>query len=99
MAFAPSPFVQVASRLSAAIDYSSPTITTEMHVGHLRSTIIGDSLARTLSFLGHTVIRQNHYGDWGTNFGSLLERYVELRDQGNEPTLDDLNAFYKDANA
>lgn len=81
------------------IDYSSPTITKEMHVGHLRSTIIGDTLARTLDFLGNTVIRQNHYGDWGTNYGSLLERFIELRDAGNEPTLDDLNAFYKDANA
>lgn len=80
------------------IDYSSPTITKEMHVGHLRTTIIGDALARTLSFLGNDVIRQNHYGDWGTNYGSLLERYIELRDQGNEPALDDLNAFYKDAN-
>lgn len=80
------------------IDYSSPTITKEMHVGHLRSTIIGDALARTFGFLGHTVIRQNHYGDWGTNYGSLLERYIELRDAGDEPSLDDLNAFYKDAN-
>lgn len=83
---------------TVVIDYSSPTITKEMHVGHLRTTIIGDSLARTLSFLGHDVIRQNHYGDWGTNYGSLLERYIELRDAGNEPSLEDLNAFYKDAN-
>ena len=81
------------------IDYSSPTITKEMHVGHLRSTIIGDSLVRALEFLGHTVIRQNHYGDWGTNYGSLLERFIELRDAGQEPSLDDLNAFYKDADA
>jgi arginyl-tRNA synthetase len=81
------------------IDYSSPTITKEMHVGHLRSTIIGDSLVRALEFLGHTVIRQNHYGDWGTNYGSLLERFIELRDAGQEPSHDDLNAFYKDADA
>jgi arginyl-tRNA synthetase len=82
---------------TVVIDYSSPTITKEMHVGHLRSTIIGDSLARTLSFLGHTVIRQNHYGDWGTNYGSLLQQYIELRDAGEEPSLDDLNEFYKAA--
>jgi arginyl-tRNA synthetase len=81
------------------IDYSSPTITKEMHVGHLRSTIIGDALVRTLEFLGHSVIRQNHYGDWGTNYGSLLERYIERRDAGDEPTLDDLNEFYKEADA
>ena len=67
------------------IDYSSPTVTKEMHVGHLRSTIIGDAIARTLGFLGHTVIRQNHYGDWGTNYGMLLEHYIELRDAGDEP--------------
>ncbi|MEY2473956.1 MAG: arginyl-tRNA synthetase [Actinomycetota bacterium] len=79
------------------IDYSSPTINKEMHVGHLRSTIIGDALVRVLEFLGHTVIRQNHYGDWGTNYGSPLERFIELRDAGEEPSLDDLNAFYKDA--
>jgi len=84
---------------TVVIDYSSPTITKEMHVGHLRSTIIGDALARTFAFLGHKVIRQNHYGDWGTNYGSLLELYIELRDGGDEPTLDDLNAFYKDADA
>lgn len=81
------------------IDYSSPTITKEMHVGHLRSTIIGDALVRTLEFLGHTVIRQNHYGDFGTNYGMLLERYIERRNAGDEPTLDDLNEFYKEANA
>jgi arginyl-tRNA synthetase len=79
------------------IDYSSPTITKEMHVGHLRSTIIGDSLVRALEFLGHTVIRQNHYGDWGTNYGSLLEHFIEQRDAGAEPSLDDLNEFYKEA--
>jgi arginyl-tRNA synthetase len=81
------------------IDYSSPTITKEMHVGHLRSTIIGDALVRTLEFLGHTVIRQNHYGDFGTNYGMLLERYIERRNDGDEPDLDDLNEFYKEANA
>jgi arginyl-tRNA synthetase len=78
------------------IDYSSPTITKEMHVGHLRSTIIGDGLARTLGFLGHTVIRQNHYGDWGTSFGMLIEHFIE---EGGDASLDDLNEFYKEADA
>ncbi|WP_169780556.1 arginine--tRNA ligase, partial [Enterobacteriaceae endosymbiont of Donacia piscatrix] len=54
------------------IDYSSPNIAKEMHVGHLRSTIIGDSMARILSFVGHNVIKSNHIGDWGTQFGILI---------------------------
>jgi arginyl-tRNA synthetase len=90
---------EVANPERVVIDYSSPTINKEMHVGHLRSTIIGDALARTLAFLGHTVIRQNHYGDFGTNYGGILEHFIEERDAGNEPSLDDLNAFYKEADA
>lgn len=58
------------------IDYSSPNVAKQMHVGHLRSTIIGDASARTLSFLGHNVIRANHLGDWGTQFGMLIA-YLE----------------------
>ena len=58
------------------VDYSSPNLAKEMHVGHLRSSIIGDAIARVLEFLGHTVIRQNHVGDWGTQFGMLLA-YLE----------------------
>ena len=54
------------------VDLSSPNLAKEMHVGHLRSTIIGDAVARVLEFLGHDVIRQNHVGDWGTQFGILL---------------------------
>ncbi len=57
---------------TVVIDYSSPNIAKEMHVGHLRSTIIGDSLSRILDFLGHRVIRQNHIGDWGTQFGMVI---------------------------
>jgi arginyl-tRNA synthetase len=60
------------------IDYSSPNVAKEMHVGNLRSTIIGDALARTLGFLGHRVIRHNHIGDWGTPFGMLIEHLVDL---------------------
>jgi arginyl-tRNA synthetase len=63
------------------IDYSSPNVAKPMHVGHLRSTIIGDSLARLLRFLGHTVISDNHLGDWGTQFGMLLYGYKHFRDE------------------
>jgi arginyl-tRNA synthetase len=59
------------------VDYSSPNVAKEMHVGHLRSTVIGDALARTLEFLGHKVVRQNHLGDWGTQFGMLIQHAVE----------------------
>lgn len=58
------------------VDYSSPNVAKEMHVGHLRSTIIGDAVVRTLEFLGHNVIRANHVGDWGTQFGMLIA-YLE----------------------
>lgn len=81
------------------IDYSSPNLAKEMHVGHLRSTIIGDALARVLELQGHKVIRQNHVGDWGTQFGMLL---VELEEQLNEGdsanlALKDLEGFYQRA--
>ncbi len=79
------------------IDYSSPTVNKEMHVGHLRSTIIGDAVARTLAFLGHEVIRQNHYGDWGTSFGMLIEHYLDCERSGDYPSLDDLTDFYQSA--
>src|SRR5262249_40284883 len=62
---------------TVVIDYSGPNVAKEMHVGHLRSTVIGDALARTLAFLGHRVIRQNHLGDWGTQFGLLIEHLAE----------------------
>ncbi len=81
------------------IDYSSPTVNKEMHVGHLRSTIIGDSIARTLAFLGHDVVRQNHYGDWGTSFGMLIEHYLDCEKAGDFPSLEDLTDFYQSANA
>src|SRR5919109_4443151 len=66
------------------IDYSSPNVAKPMHVGHLRSTIIGDAIARLLRFLGHTVIADNHLGDWGTQFGMLIYGYKHHRD---EPAL------------
>jgi len=80
------------------IDYSAPNVAKEMHVGHLRSTIIGDAAVRTQEFLGHHVIRANHVGDWGTQFGMLIA-YLEKQQQENagEMALADLEAFYRDA--
>ncbi|QSX37673.1 arginine--tRNA ligase [Shewanella sedimentimangrovi] len=81
-------------------DYSSPNLAKEMHVGHLRSTIIGDSVVRALEFLGHKVIRQNHVGDWGTQFGMLLAYMEELRANNGEQAnleLSDLESFYRAA--
>ena len=78
------------------IDYSSPNLAKEMHVGHLRSTIIGDAVARILGFLGHEVIRQNHVGDWGTQFGMLLA-YLEENPVAAESELGDLENFYRQA--
>ena len=60
------------------IDYSSPNVAKEMHVGHLRATTIGDALARVLTFQGHTVLRENHIGDWGTPFGMLIEHLLDV---------------------
>jgi len=78
------------------IDYSSPNMAKEMHVGHLRSTIIGDTLVRLFEFLGHNVIRQNHIGDWGTQFGMLIA-YLEEVGEENTSTLSDLEEFYRSA--
>lgn len=83
--------------LTIVIDYSSPNVAKEMHVGHLRSTVIGDSLARTLDFIGHRVIRQNHLGDWGTQFGMLIEHLSTQSAAGAE--IADLNRFYQQAKA
>lgn len=80
------------------IDYSSPNVAKQMHVGHIRSTIIGDASARTLSFLGHNVIRANHLGDWGTQFGMLIA-FLEKKQNENaaDMALADLEAFYREA--
>jgi arginyl-tRNA synthetase len=69
-------------RRRVAVDYSSPNIAKEMHVGHLRSTIIGDTLARLLEFCGHEVLRINHVGDWGTQFGMLIAHLKGLLESG-----------------
>ncbi|MET3805104.1 arginyl-tRNA synthetase [Nakamurella sp. UYEF19] len=83
------------------IDYSAPNVAKEMHVGHLRTTVVGDALARTLEHLGHLVIRQNHIGDWGTPFGMLIEHLLEVGESSNEAGLlrSDPNAFYQAARA
>ncbi|KAF1368479.1 MAG: arginine--tRNA ligase [Yokenella regensburgei] len=80
------------------IDYSAPNVAKEMHVGHLRSTIIGDASVRTQEFLGHKVIRANHVGDWGTQFGMLIA-YLEKQQQENagDMELADLEGFYREA--
>ena len=86
---------------TVVVDYSAPNLAKEMHVGHLRSTIIGDALARMFAFAGHTVVRQNHVGDWGTQFGMLI---AYLRDSlaaqpDAEHALADLEDFYRRAKA
>ena len=90
---------------NVVIDYSAPNLAKEMHVGHLRSTIIGDAISRVLEFLGHHVIRQNHVGDWGTQFGMLLTYMGELQKESTanadgsklEMQLADLEKFYQAA--
>ncbi|EHP8644630.1 arginine--tRNA ligase [Salmonella enterica] len=86
------------ARQTIVVDYSAPNVAKEMHVGHLRSTIIGDAAVRTLEFLGHHVIRANHVGDWGTQFGMLIA-WLEKQQQENagEMALADLEGFYRDA--
>ena len=82
---------------TVVIDYSSPNLAKEMHVGHLRSSIIGDSIARVLEHLGYRVIRQNHVGDWGTQFGMLVAYLVEQQKDNAAFELSDLEQFYRAA--
>ena len=82
--------------VKVVVDYSGPNMAKQMHVGHLRSTIIGDTLANLLTFLGDEVIRQNHIGDWGTQFGMLIAYLEEMGSEGST-NLKDLEQFYKDA--
>lgn len=88
-------------QLTIAVDYSAPNVAKEMHVGHLRSTVIGDSIVRMLEFKGHRVIRENHVGDWGTPFGMLIEHLLDLGEgqAANELGVGDLDSFYKQARA
>jgi arginyl-tRNA synthetase len=83
------------------IDLSSPNLAKEMHIGHLRSTVIGDSIARVLEFLGHKVHRENHVGDWGTQFGMLVAYLLRIRpevvEQADQLVIEDLESFYREA--
>lgn len=81
------------------VDYSAPNVAKEMHVGHLRTTVIGDALVRLLTYVGHDVIKENHIGDWGTPFGMLIEHLLDLgEDRAAENlSLGDLDGFYKAA--
>jgi arginyl-tRNA synthetase len=83
---------------TVVVDYSSPNVAKEMHVGHLRSTVIGDAIARVLAFQGHDVIRQNHLGDWGTQFGMLIE-HLDETGQAEQGNLGDLTKLYKESKA
>jgi arginyl-tRNA synthetase len=84
---------------TVVVEYSSPNIAKEMHVGHLRTTIVGDAIARVLDFAGHRVIRDNHVGDWGTQFGMLIEFLFDIGQNSPEAGLlrTDPNAFYQAA--
>ncbi len=92
---------RAATTETVVMDYSAPNVAKEMHVGHLRSTIIGDALVRVLEFVGHEVIRQNHLGDWGTPFGMLIEHLLSVgeAEAANELSVGDLGRFYQEARA
>lgn len=103
---APHPLTPVADPQTVVVDFSSPNLAKEMHVGHIRSTIIGDAIARTLEALGHKVIRQNHVGDWGTQFGMLITYLTEQQgaadednDNDKDEQLADIEEFYRAAKA
>ncbi|GLZ14446.1 arginine--tRNA ligase [Actinomadura sp. NBRC 104425] len=90
----------VESPQKVIVEYSSPNVAKEMHVGHLRTTIVGDSIARILEFLGHHVVRDNHVGDWGTPFGMLIEHLLDLGEDAaarDDSSVSDLTAFYQAA--
>jgi arginyl-tRNA synthetase len=87
--------------LTVVVDYSAPNVAKEMHAGHLRTTVIGDALVRMLGFLGHTVVRENHIGDWGRPFGMLIEHLLDIGEDVAAESMrqGDLDGFYKAANA
>ncbi len=84
---------------TVVVDYSSPNVAKEMHVGHLRTTVVGDAVVRILEYLGHTVIRANHLGDWGTQFGMLIEYLLDVGEESARQQLStgEINAFYQAA--
>jgi len=87
------------SRQRVVVDYSAPNVAKEMHVGHLRTTVVGDAIVRVLEYLGDDVIRANHIGDWGTQFGILLEHLVDVGEQATYDQLaaGEINDFYQAA--
>ncbi len=87
--------------MTVVVDYSHPNVAKEMHVGHLRTTVIGDALCRLLSFAGHTVVRENHIGDWGTPFGMLIEHLLDIGEEeaAHELSVGDLDSFYRASRA
>ncbi|MGH9134798.1 MAG: arginine--tRNA ligase [Ilumatobacteraceae bacterium] len=91
----------VAEPRTVVVDYSAPNVAKEMHVGHLRSTVIGDALVRMLGFAGHGVIRENHIGDWGRPFGMLIEHLLDIGEEAaaEAVSIGDLDGFYKQASA
>jgi arginyl-tRNA synthetase len=86
-------------RQCVVVDYSAPNVAKEMHVGHLRTTVVGDAFVRVLEFAGHDVIRANHLGDWGTNFGMLLEHLLDIGEEAAYAQLaaGEINSFYQAA--
>jgi arginyl-tRNA synthetase len=88
-------------RERVVVDYSAPNVAKEMHVGHLRGTVLGDALCRILAFEGHWVIRENHIGDWGTPFGMLIEHLLDIGEEAavGELSVGDLTNFYQGARA
>jgi arginyl-tRNA synthetase len=86
---------------TVVVDYSAPNVAKEMHVGHLRTTVVGDAVVHVLEYLGDTVIRANHIGDWGTQFGMLLEHLLDVGEEAANAQLaaGDINAFYQAAKA
>jgi arginyl-tRNA synthetase len=93
--------VALARAQKVVVDYSSPNVAREMHVGHLRTTVVGDAVVRVLEYLGDSVIRANHLGDWGTQFGMLLEHLLDVGEDAANTQLaaGEINAFYQAANA
>ena len=91
----------VAQQRTVVIDYSHPNVAKEMHVGHLRTTMIGDSLVRLLRFVGQRTILENHIGDWGRQFGMLIEHLLDIgeTEAAHELSVSDLNTFYREASA
>lgn len=91
--------IEKESQQNIVVDYSAPNVAKEMHVGHLRSTIIGDAVVRTLEFLGHNVIRANHLGDWGTQFGMLIANLELHEAKGGDISMElrDIEGFYRES--